>query len=111
MNKCAVLVFPGSNCDNDAYFVLKNLFNIEVDFVWHKSSNLDSYNMILIPGVINGITGPSAIVNKAIQVCEDRGDAFAVVAPVIYGSTISAATTEAAETIESIINFKISMYI
>ena len=50
MNKCAVLVFPGSNCDNDAYFVLKNLFNIEVDFVWHKSSNLDSYNMILIPG-------------------------------------------------------------
>ena len=50
MNKCAVLVFPGSNCVNDAYFVLKNLFNIEVDFVWHKSSNLDSYNMILIPG-------------------------------------------------------------
>ena len=38
MTKCAVLVFPGSNCDNDAYFV------------WHKNSNLDSYNMILIPG-------------------------------------------------------------
>ena len=50
MNKFAVLVFPGSNCDNDAYFVLKNLFNIEVDFVWHKSSNLDPYNIILIPG-------------------------------------------------------------
>ena len=65
-------------------------------------SNQDEYdiNMILIPGVINGITGPSAIVNKAIQVCEDRGDAFAVVDPVIYGSTISAATTEA-ETYDS----------
>ena len=50
MTKCAVLVFPGSNCDNDAYFVLKRIFNIEVDFVWHKNSNLDSYNMILIPG-------------------------------------------------------------
>ncbi|MDB4859708.1 phosphoribosylformylglycinamidine synthase subunit PurQ [Candidatus Marinimicrobia bacterium] len=50
MTKCAVLVFPGSNCDNDAYFVLKNIFKIEVDFVWHKDSNLDSYHMILIPG-------------------------------------------------------------
>ncbi len=50
MTKCAVLVFPGSNCDNDAYFVLNRTFNIEVDFVWHKNSNLDSYNMILIPG-------------------------------------------------------------
>ena len=50
MTKCAVLVFPGSNCDNDAYYVLNKIFNIEVDFVWHKNSNLDSYNMILIPG-------------------------------------------------------------
>ena len=50
MTKCAVLVFPGSNCDNDAYFVLNRIFNIEVDFVWHKNSNLDPYNMILIPG-------------------------------------------------------------
>ena len=50
MTKCAVLVFPGSNCDNDAYYVLRKTFNIEVDFVWHKNSNLDSYNMILIPG-------------------------------------------------------------
>ena len=50
MTKCAVLVFPGSNCDNDAYYVLNKTFNIEVDFVWHKNSNLDSYNMILIPG-------------------------------------------------------------
>ena len=50
MTKCAVLVFPGSNCDNDAYFVLKNIFKIEVSFVWHKDSNLDPYHMILIPG-------------------------------------------------------------
>ena len=50
MTKCAVLVFPGSNCDNDAHFVLNKIFNIEVDFVWHKNSNLDSYNMVLIPG-------------------------------------------------------------
>ena len=63
-------------------------------------SNQDEYdiNMVLIPGVINGISGgPSVIVDKALQVCEDRGDAFAVVDPVVYGSTIASATTEAAK--------------
>ena len=62
-------------------------------------SNADEYdiNMILIPGVINGIGGGhSQIINKAITVCEDRGDAFTVVDPVIYDSNLSAATTEAA---------------
>ena len=49
MDKAAVIVFPGSNCDHDAYNVLKK-FNIKVDFVWHKESNLSSYQFILIPG-------------------------------------------------------------
>ena len=50
INKIAVIVFPGSNCDHDAYHVLKNTFNMSVDFIWHKESNLDNYNAILIPG-------------------------------------------------------------
>ena len=29
--KFAVLVFPGSNCDYDAYYVLKRIFNVEVE--------------------------------------------------------------------------------
>ena len=49
MDKAAVIVFPGSNCDHDAYNVLKN-FNIQVDFVWHKDSDLSDYDFILIPG-------------------------------------------------------------
>ena len=48
--KFAVIVFPGSNCDHDAYYVLKKIFNIDVDFVWHKDTNLKKYNAILIPG-------------------------------------------------------------
>ena len=48
--KFAVIVFPGSNCDHDAYFVLKNNFNAEVDFIWHKENNLSDYDAILIPG-------------------------------------------------------------
>jgi len=50
IKKIAVIVFPGSNCDHDAYHVLKNTFNKEVDFIWHKESNLDNYDAILIPG-------------------------------------------------------------
>ena len=48
--KFAVIVFPGSNCDHDAYHVLKNQFNISVDFIWHKDNNLNKYDGILIPG-------------------------------------------------------------
>ena len=48
--KFAVIVFPGSNCDHDAYYALKNQFNIDVDLVWHKENQLDGYDGILIPG-------------------------------------------------------------
>ena len=50
IKKFAVIVFPGSNCDHDAHHVLKNTFNRKVDFIWHKESNLDNYDAILIPG-------------------------------------------------------------
>ena len=48
--KFAVIVFPGSNCDHDAYYVLKNKLNVNVDFIWHKESSLELYDAILIPG-------------------------------------------------------------
>jgi len=48
--KCAVIVFPGSNCDHDAYYVAKKHLGIEVDFVWHKNSDLNNYDCIIIPG-------------------------------------------------------------
>ena len=48
--KFAVLVFPGSNCDHDAYYVLNKVFNVKVDFIWHKNTSLKQYDVILIPG-------------------------------------------------------------
>jgi len=48
--KCAVIVFPGSNCDYDAYYVIKHHLNIDVDFIWHKDTDLESYDLIIIPG-------------------------------------------------------------
>ena len=46
----AVIVFPGSNCDHDAFYVLKKVMGTEVDFVWHKEGSLAKYDAILIPG-------------------------------------------------------------
>ena len=48
--KVAVIVFPGSNCDNDAYHVIEKQLGMSVDFIWHKDNNLDAYDSIIIPG-------------------------------------------------------------
>ena len=45
----AIIVFPGSNCDHDAYYALKKLgFNPK--FVWHRENSLSDFDGILIPG-------------------------------------------------------------
>ena len=46
----AVIVFPGSNCDHDAYHVLKHRLNVFVDFVWHQEKDLSKYDAIVVPG-------------------------------------------------------------
>jgi hypothetical protein len=58
-------------------------------------SNQDQYdfNLLLLPGIISA--EHSAIASKAIDVCEDRGDCFVILDPVLYGKTIKNATTQA----------------
>ena len=48
--KFGVVVFPGSNCDHDAYYVIKKIFNCEVNFLWHKESELQESDVIILPG-------------------------------------------------------------
>ncbi|MEA2103878.1 MAG: phosphoribosylformylglycinamidine synthase subunit PurQ [Candidatus Cloacimonadota bacterium] len=48
--KYNVIVFPGSNCDYDAYYVVKNIMNAEVDFIWHKENKLREPDCVIIPG-------------------------------------------------------------
>ena len=45
----AVIVFPGSNCDHDAYHVFRHILDVPVDFVWHRETDLKKYDAILIP--------------------------------------------------------------
>ncbi|KYD10227.1 phosphoribosylformylglycinamidine synthase subunit PurQ [Heyndrickxia sporothermodurans] len=46
----AVIVFPGSNCDVDMFHAIKDELGEEVEYVWHDSENLDSFDGILLPG-------------------------------------------------------------
>ena len=48
--KFGVIVFPGSNCDHDAYHVVSKHVGQPVDFVWHKETNLDAFDAVIIPG-------------------------------------------------------------
>jgi phosphoribosylformylglycinamidine synthase len=48
--KTAVLVFPGSNCDHDAYHALKHVVGVDAEFVWHRQSTLSGYDGVVIPG-------------------------------------------------------------
>lgn len=48
--KFGVLVFPGSNCDHDAYHVLSKHVGQPVDFIWHKETNLKCFDAVIVPG-------------------------------------------------------------
>ena len=48
--KFGVIVFPGSNCDHDAYHVISKHVGQPVDFIWHRDTNLSGYDAVIIPG-------------------------------------------------------------
>lgn len=48
--KIGVVVFPGSNCDHDAYNVCKNVVQADTKFLWHKDGSIQDRNVIILPG-------------------------------------------------------------
>ena len=48
--KFGVIVFPGSNCDHDAYHVISKHVGQPVDFIWHKETDLTDYDAVIVPG-------------------------------------------------------------
>ncbi|MFN3975782.1 MAG: phosphoribosylformylglycinamidine synthase I [Aquificaceae bacterium] len=48
--KFAVCVFPGSNCDYDTYYVIRDLLGQEVSFVDYTTKNLKGFDCVVIPG-------------------------------------------------------------
>ncbi|MEI8315318.1 MAG: phosphoribosylformylglycinamidine synthase subunit PurQ [Verrucomicrobiota bacterium] len=48
--KFGIIQFPGSNCDQDAYHVLANVFGQPTRYVWHKDSTLGDVDCVVVPG-------------------------------------------------------------
>ena len=48
--KFGVVVFPGSNCDHDAYHAAKHILGQEAVFLWHKEADLRGADVIVLPG-------------------------------------------------------------
>ena len=79
--KFGVVVFPGSNCDHDAYYALKKILGYDVTFLWHKDRDLANSDAIILPGGFSygdylrtgSIARFSPIMEKVISFAQNGG--------------------------------------
>jgi len=45
-----VIVFPGSNCDHDAYHAAKHVFDLDARFIWHEEASVGDVDVVIVPG-------------------------------------------------------------
>ncbi len=48
--KFGVVVFPGSNCDLDAYEALRGVTGRDTEYIWHETASIEGFDCILLPG-------------------------------------------------------------
>lgn len=84
--KFGVVIFPGSNCDHDMIYVLKNILKQEVVKLWHKDTDLQGCDFIVLPGGFSfgdylrsgAIARFSPIMIKIIEFAKNGGYVFGV---------------------------------
>jgi len=76
----AVIRFPGSNCDQDAFHVVKDVLECPVDYVWHQDTSLRGYDIVIVPGGFSygdylrtGAVARFAPIMDAVRAHADRG--------------------------------------
>ncbi len=77
---CAVLQFPGSNCDNDALVALRSFPDTTAKLVWHQETSLDEFDVIILPGGFSygdylrcGAIARFSPIMKALKKAADQG--------------------------------------
>ena len=50
MPRLGVVIFPGTNCDHDTYYVVKELAGFDTSYIWHEDTNLNKYHVIILSG-------------------------------------------------------------
>ena len=81
-----VVVFPGSNCDHDAYHVVKHVLGCEARFIWHKESALGNVDAIILPGGFSygdylrtgAIARFSPVMQEVIKFANDGGPVIGI---------------------------------
>jgi len=48
--KFGVVIFPGSNCDHDCYYVIESVIGKPVEFIWHQDTSVRGFDAIILPG-------------------------------------------------------------
>jgi len=48
--KFGIIQFPGSTCDYDCFFTLKDVLKVSVEFIWHEKTDLSKYDCVVLPG-------------------------------------------------------------
>jgi phosphoribosylformylglycinamidine synthase subunit PurQ / glutaminase len=48
--KFAIVVFPGSNCDHDAYYAATHVLGQKAELIWHKDTDLKAADAVILPG-------------------------------------------------------------
>ena len=84
--KFGVVIFPGSNCDQDMIYVLRNIMQQEVVELWHKDTDLQNVEAIVLPGGFSygdylrsgAIARYSPIMEKVIEFAHEGGFVFGV---------------------------------
>jgi len=84
--KFGIVVFPGSNCDHDTYYVLRKIIDVDVVFLWHKQTSLDDCDVIILPGGFSygdylrtgAIARFSPIMNEVINFAKKGGFVFGI---------------------------------
>ncbi len=79
--KFGIVVFPGSNCDHDTYYVLKKILDFDVIFLWHKQATLENCDVIILPGGFSygdylrtgAIAKFSPIMNEVVKFANNGG--------------------------------------
>lgn len=84
--KFGVVIFPGSNCDQDMIYVLRKIMNQEVVELWHKETSLRNCDMVILPGGFSygdylrsgAIARFSPIMEKVSEFADKGGFVFGV---------------------------------
>src|SRR4051812_23231097 len=48
--KCGVVVFPGSNCDHDAWYAVTHNLGHKAEFLWHREASVRDCDVVILPG-------------------------------------------------------------